>query len=225
MTATTPDAVGSSELTDRTQVTAPDDPTERERRFTAAVERLRTKVSGAQLHRWFRLAGPVLMPLGALMIVLAWWGTANTTRVFLQIPYLISGAVLGLGFMFVGGFVYFARWLTDLLDAVRTAAGRAEQAEERTAEALERIETLLSTWPSTAPPAAPSLSPSSPAAPAAPAPAEVPAPGEQLVTTPRGKLVHAATCRMVEGRSTRPLDRQDAADREACRICQPMWTG
>lgn len=178
----------------------------REARFTAAVQRLRTRASGAAVERWFRVAGPVLMPLGALMVLLAWWGSANTTRVFLQIPYLISGAILGLGFMFVGGFVYFARWQTDLIEAVRAESRRAEEAERRTVAALERIESLLQTT-------------AAPVAPAVAAPAE--SAGDALVVTPHGKLVHLVDCRLVDGRAARPVGPDDLADRDVCRICLP----
>lgn len=187
----------------------------REARFTAAVQRLRTKATGAAVERWFRVAGPVLIPLGALMVVLAWWGAANTTRVFLQIPYLISGAILGLGFMFVGGFVYFARWQTDLIDAVRAESRRADEAEQRTAAALERIESLLQRA-------------STPAAPTVVTPA-VPRPGDPaddgLVVTPHGKLVHLAECRLVDGRDAQPVAPDDLAARGLCRICLPGGVG
>lgn len=195
MTTTTPDATRAE----------PVGSAERDARFTAAIARLRTRVTGASVQRWFRLAGPVLMPLGALMILLAWWGAANTTRVFLQIPYLISGAVLGLGFMFVGGFVYFARWLTDLLDAIRAESARAEQAELRSAQALERIEALLTSVGTTTPAATTTT-----VATAAP---------EQLVMTEHGKLAHRPDCRMVEGRPTRPVSPEDIAADERCGIC------
>lgn len=190
---------------------APLEATAREERFTAAVRRLRTRVDGAAVERWFRLAGPVLMPLGALMVVLAWWGAANTTRVFLQIPYLISGAILGLGFMFVGGFVYFARWQTDLIEAVRAESRRAEHAEQRTIAALERIESLLQRT-------------SAPVAPreewvASPLPGG--ATDDGLVVTPYGKLVHRADCRLVDGRATQAVGPDDASERGVCRVCLP----
>lgn len=188
------------------------DSSSREDRFTAAVARLRTRVSGATLDRWFRLAGPVLIPLGALMILLGWWGAANTTRIYLQIPYLISGGLLGLGAMFVGGFVYFARWLTDLLDAVRTQTARAEESERRAVEALERIEALLQRGG----PAGTDVTRVEPVVSAG-------GPGEQLVTTEHGKLVHLASCRLVAGRATQPAGPTDVAN-GVCRICQPETT-
>ena len=34
------------------------------------------------------------MPLGVVFVLLAWYGAAHTTRVFEQIPYMISGGLL-----------------------------------------------------------------------------------------------------------------------------------
>ncbi len=171
----------------------------RQARLTSAVARLRTRVTGSSAERWFRIAGPALMPLGALVIFLGWYGAAHTTRLFLQIPYLISGGIFGLGLMFAGGFVYFARWMTDLLLETRQQAADAEATAARTAAALERIEALLrdgargSTAVGT---------------------------DARLVTTANGRLVHRPDCRMVVGRAVTPVP-AGVTDRDACGICTP----
>ena len=174
----------------------------RQARFASAVSALRTRASAGDAERWFRLAGPVLMPLGALVVILGWWGAAHTTRVFLQIPYLISGGVLGLGLMFVGSFVYFARWLNDLLDESKRQAADAHEVAMKSAAALERIEHLLAQQ-SSAQAAAPVTS------------------NGTLVATANGKLVHDASCRLVAGRETTVLTPADVNGREPCRICSP----
>jgi hypothetical protein len=170
----------------------------RQARLTSAVARLRTRVTGGSAERWFRIAGPALMPLGALVILLGWYGAAHTTRLFLQIPYLISGGILGLGLMFAGGFVYFARWMTDLLLETRKQATDAEATAARTAAALERIEALLREGAAGA---------TSIAADTA------------LVTTANGRLVHRPDCRMVVGREVKPV--RAGASLDPCGICQP----
>ena len=67
-----------------------------------------------------------------------------------QIPYVVSGGLLGLGLIFLGGFLYFGYWLALL---VRDGRARREEdgAElarvavslERTNETLDRIADLL----------------------------------------------------------------------------------
>lgn len=179
-------------------VAAGEERVERESRLARSVQALRTRATANEAERWFKLAGPVLMPLGALVILLAWYGAANTTRVFLQIPYLISGGLLGLGLMFVGGFVYFARWMNDLLDASRGHAAEARALAERSTAALERIEQLL----------------------AQQAGAAVRSDG--LVATTNGKLAHTASCGLVAGRDVTPLTPDAAQAREPCQVCKPF---
>lgn len=171
----------------------------RESRLARAVEALRTRATANEAERWFKLAGPVLIPLGALVIILGWYGAANTTRVFLQIPYLISGGLLGLGLMFVGGFVYFARWLNDLLDESRGQAAGARALAERSLTALERIEHLLAQQSGDA-----SVVPEG-----------------VFVATANGKMVHTKDCRLVEGRDVTVLSDDEARERDACQICEP----
>ena len=181
-------------------VAAGEERVERESRLAAAVQALRTRATVGEAERWFKLAGPVLMPLGALVILLAWYGAANTTRVFLQIPYLISGGLFGLGLMFVGAFVYFARWMNDLLDASRSHAAEARAFAERSATALERIEQLLAEQGG----------------------ATTALPTGAFVQTANGKLVHTASCRLATGRDVTPLSEEEAHAGEPCRVCNPF---
>ena len=171
----------------------------RETRLARAVQALRTRATASEAERWFKLAGPVLIPLGALVILLGWYGASHTTRVFLQIPYLISGGLLGLGLMFVGGFVYFARWLNDLLDQSRGQAAEARTIAERTAASLERIESLLAEQSGSA----------------------VAVSDGAFVATANGKLVHRRDCRLVAGRDVTVLSEEEASRRERCQICAP----
>jgi len=59
-------------------------------------------------------AGAVLLPLGLVVIVLGWYGAANTPYQYDQLSYLVSGGLLGLGLTFTGGFLYFGAWLARI---------------------------------------------------------------------------------------------------------------
>jgi hypothetical protein len=191
MTATAPPVTAAAEQPSSTS------------RLADAVRNLATRASRPEAERVLRLAGPVLLPTGAIVILLGWYGAANTTRVFLQIPYLISGGLLGLGLMFAGGFLYFARWITDLLDESRRTAAEAHEVAERTAVALERIERLLEERAVT-------VTSERPAAAAEAA---------SLVATERGSMLHRPDCRLVTGRPTRPATAGEGLRR--CQICRP----
>ena len=96
-----------------------------------ATARLRRRAS-LPVDRAFQVAGGILGGLGLLAIIAGWYGSAHTTRVWRQTPYLLSGGLLGVALVFVGGFAYFAFWLTRLV----------EQNSRQTA-VLERIEAAL----------------------------------------------------------------------------------
>ena len=69
-------------------------------------------------------AGAVLLPLGLVVIVLGWYGAANTPYEYDQISYLVSGGLLGLGLTFTGGFLYFGAWLARIADDGRESSKR-----------------------------------------------------------------------------------------------------
>jgi hypothetical protein len=63
--------------------------------------------------------GGFLMALGLAVIGIGWYGTAHTGYVFEQIPYLVSGGLLGLGLTFCGALVFFSSWLARLVQLQR----------------------------------------------------------------------------------------------------------
>lgn len=174
--------------------------TSRQARLAARVRALRTRAAAGQLDRWLLVVGGVLMPLGVLLIALGWLGASQTVLVFEQIPYAISGGLIGLAFVFAGGFVYFAYWQT-----IRVREARAHNTELR--QALERIEQLLSGG----------------AAVDARRTAGPPATGVRLVVTGTGSMVHRADCSVVAGRDgVRTVSAAEAEKMKPCRICQPF---
>ena len=101
-----------------------------------AVSGLRTRTAALDVERWLLIAGAVLVPLGLVAIVLGWRGASQTPYEFEQLPYVISGGLLGVGLMALGGFFYFGYWLTRMVREQRSSA-------DRMADALERVEELL----------------------------------------------------------------------------------
>jgi hypothetical protein len=179
------------------------EPTEtgsRRARLDAAMARLRSgALRGDRLERSLMIAGGILLPLGLLVIVLGWAGASETGRVFEQIPYMISGGMLGLAIVVAGGFSYFGYWLTRIVHETRAQT-------DRTVEALERIEALLA---------------GASADPVGARPAGNGSPSQGLVATANGTMAHRPDCPIV---ANRPNLRQVAAGHpgfEPCKICQP----
>ena len=79
--------------------------------FTAALQRAR----GRTRARAPMLLGSLLAPVGVLLVVLGWAGAAHTPVVQEEIAYLISGGLLGVSLVVLGGFLYFGHWQTEHL--------------------------------------------------------------------------------------------------------------
>ena len=168
----------------------------RHARLEEATARIR-RTGGLSAERVFQLAGWVLPPVGIVLVLLSWYGTANTSRVWQQIPYLASGGMLGIAFIFTGGLAYLATWLTQLVHETGAQAAAAAAAAERTAAALDRIEAILR-------------------ANGAGGPA-----GARLVTTATGSMVHLPDCPMIEGRENLRAVRRIEPGMRPCLVCQP----
>lgn len=69
------------------------------------------------------LASSVLLPIGVISILLGWYGAAHTPNVFEQIPYLISGGLIGVALVCGAGLLYFGSWVTRTVREQRTTSG------------------------------------------------------------------------------------------------------
>ena len=82
-------------------------------------------------EQWYRnlqiilfTTGAVLMPAGIFAIFLGWYGVAHTKYQYDQLPYVVSGGLLGLGLVFIGGFLYFGAWLQRIATEQRDSTRR-----------------------------------------------------------------------------------------------------
>lgn len=63
--------------------------------------------------QWDRVAAWVFVVAGAVVLLLGYWGISGETRVARQIPYLISGGLLGIFLLGVGGMLWVSADLRD----------------------------------------------------------------------------------------------------------------
>ncbi|MHB1447220.1 MAG: hypothetical protein ACYCZV_16435 [Acidimicrobiales bacterium] len=164
-------------------------------------------------NTWQVAAGSVLVPLGIVIIILAWYGSAHTPYIQGQIPYLVSGSFIGLGLMVVGGLLYWAHWLYRIYD--QADLHHMEQLQ-RDRQLFDLLEAVLARDPEGVVRARGARA----------AAASVPASaveGSGLVTTATGANLHRADCPIVARHraGVRPVSAADAKGRPACRICQP----
>ncbi|MBV9412944.1 MAG: hypothetical protein JO148_15235 [Acidimicrobiia bacterium] len=163
---------------------------------------LRRRAGMLPTDKWLAIAGGVLMPLGVILVFIGWYGAAHTTRLFEEIPYLISGGLLGIVLSTIGAALYFGYWLT------RIVAG-----ERQTIEVLARIEAKLDSAPAGSGVAS---------APRTGAAASTPA--GTFVATRTGSMFHRADCPVVADRPKSELRtvKLPATSMSPCKLCAPL---
>ena len=165
--------------------------------LVAGLARLRRRGTLVATERWLLLIGGTLLPLGVLLVVAGWYGAAHTTRLFEEIPYLISGGLFGLTLVVIGAAFYFGYWLTRLVGGDRQTLDVLLRIEERLAS-IELAGTLTPT--------------SQPAT---------------LVATKTGTMFHRPDCQILAGRSAAELRAvaAPAEGMTACKLCSPLAAG
>lgn len=142
--------------------------------------------------------GALLMPLGIFAIFLGWYGVAHTKYQYDQLPYVVSGGLLGLALVFLGGFLYFGAWLARIGDEQRESARQLADAMLVLVDLVGKQGGSFGTQV---------------------------APGERaadaLVLAGAGSTVHRADCALIAHRDDlHPLTGSEAG-LGTCRVCRP----
>jgi hypothetical protein len=171
--------------------------------FATATRRRALRQRLQAPHELLGAAAAVLLPLGVLVIALGWYGASHTPYLFEQVPYLISGGLIGLAFVLAGGLAYFGSWIAR-------GAAQQQRANEELAGLLREIRDELAARP---------------AVDAPPAPARRRSAGTNghaaYVATAGGSMLHRADCSVVTGRSDlRPV--AAASGLAPCGLCKPL---
>lgn len=138
--------------------------------------------------------GAILLPLGLVVIVLGWYGAANTPYQYDQLSYLVSGGLLGLGLTFCGGFLYFGAWLARI-----AADGR--ESSKRLADTLLLLAEVSATGATTD--------------------ASGVDLGAIPVTAGDGTTMHRRDCALIAHRDDLAPVGEANAHLTACRVCRP----
>lgn len=149
-----------------------------------------------RLDRVMEIVGVALLPIGLTAILLGYLGVASHGLVFLQIPYVISGGLLGVGLLFAGGTIYLASWVS------RASAAQREQNDEL----IAAVRALQG-----------SLGRASLGSPGDPSNGHT----GSFVATPSGSMFHRPDCAVVLNREdVREID--DPDDLRPCGMCDPL---
>jgi hypothetical protein len=160
---------------------------------------------------WAVLAGAILIPLGVVFILMAWYGAAHARVVQQQIPYMVSGSFAGLGCMVLGGFLFFGHWLYRMYD-------QADLQHEEQMKALQAIAAAIGGAGSAS---AFTVSDGAVAGPRGDATRSAAA--GALYATATGTAYHRADCAVIahHAEDLRVLGVGDTAGLSPCQICQP----
>jgi hypothetical protein len=202
-------------VTDR--ASAPDRARDHLATLRASVRSLATRAAGDDTERWLLRAGAILVPFGFVAILAGYWGAAHAGRVIQQIPYQISGGILGLALVVAGAFSYFAYWLTRILRAQQRMITALDEQTQAIVGELRSLRDQIPMAPAAVVPTAGTAATTGTTADGGTA--------GTLVATPKGSLVHLGTCPVVAGRDDlRPVEVIGAGDRP-CKVCAPVSNG
>jgi hypothetical protein len=197
-------------------VTAPDPvhhPT-RVHELRSAVGSLRVRASRGGIDQYLFIAACVLVPLGLGLVLLGWYGSAHTPYQFEQLPYVISGGLLGTALAVLGGLAYFAHWMTRVVNDQRAQTERIVAALEQLATSNGAGGAASSTVAAAAPTAARSSR--------GRASSSGSNGGGAFVATPTGTMFHRPDCVVVANRPKVRKVSADAKGFEACKLCDPL---
>ena len=111
----------------------------REERLVSTLARASGRFRLRITERWLFAIGGALVVAGVITVIVGYVGTSRTVLVSGQIPYLVSGGLLGLALVFVGGFLYFGHWMAML---VRESRERGAEDRNDMAQLRQSIEDL-----------------------------------------------------------------------------------
>ena len=150
--------------------------------------------------------GAILMPLGIIFVLLGWWGASHTPYDFEQVPYLISGGLLGVGMCLMGGFLFFGAWVARVAMSTQRTADQMAQLAERLTRGADGV-------PSKNGGATESRG-------------RTETTSERLVATATGSMLHRADCPIVATRDNiRDVTAKEQGKLKPCQICQPLAVG
>jgi hypothetical protein len=173
------------------------------------------------LDRVLTLAAVLLLPAGLAAIILGWHGAAYTPLLHEQVPYLISGGLLGVGLLTGGGLLYLASWIAR---SSQLSHERDEQVRELLTDIRDELRTSrhVSGVAATAATTPAAVAVATTERERAPVTEEVPvARTAPFVATPSGTMYHRPDCSVVAKRDDLRWVSGNEARMRPCGMCEP----
>jgi hypothetical protein len=132
----TPGGSGSAHLAAATPADGAATPAAgRLQRLAQAVDRGRRRQSDRDLRKIMQILGMLAIGFGFVCILLGWYGAAHSPYQYEEIPYVISGGLLGVGLIIGGGILVLCAWSLRGVEESRRNALAIVRAVDR----LERV--------------------------------------------------------------------------------------
>ena len=109
----------------------------RRERFRASLSDVASRSTSDDLIRWMLVPASILVIVGFGFIVFGWVGAARTFRQIEQIPYLISGGLVGLALVFLGALLLASTLWIAVVKKLQA------ESEERTRQLVASLELRL----------------------------------------------------------------------------------
>jgi hypothetical protein len=121
-----------------------DDNADRVDQFKQEIAEMRIRPPEDTSERVWLIAGLVLPLLGLVAIFIGWWGASGSAYPAEQLPYVISGGILGLGLIILGAALFVRYSMTRYMRFWLLRMIYEERAQtDRTVESLDNVESLL----------------------------------------------------------------------------------
>lgn len=109
----------------------------RRARFRESLRGVAARSSSDDLLRWMLVPASVLVIVGFNFMLFGWIGASRTFRQIEQIPYLISGGLVGLALVFLGGLLLASTFWVIVVKKLQA------ESEARTKDLLDAFESRM----------------------------------------------------------------------------------
>lgn len=109
----------------------------RRARFRDSLRDVASRSTSDDLLRWMLVPASILVIVGFNFMLFGWIGASGTFRQIEQIPYLISGGLVGLALVFLGGLLLASTFWVVVVKKMQA------ESEERTRQLVAALEARL----------------------------------------------------------------------------------
>jgi hypothetical protein len=109
-------------------------------RLSESIERSRRSYSDRDVRKLLQILGMVLVVFGFVCVIVGWWGASHSPYLYEEIPYLISGGLLGVALVIAGGILIRSAWSLRQVEEERRNAVAIVRAVDRLEQVLRSLE-------------------------------------------------------------------------------------